>query len=109
MADIQSLLKLEVPVTVRLAERKMLLADILNLVQGAIIELPKNAEDELDLMISNKQVGFGRAVKVGENFGLRITYIGDIRERLEAMAKGDHTPAGQSEDEIAEALLAEQI
>jgi len=109
MPNVETLLKLEVPVTVRLAERKMPLAEVVNLVQGAIIELPKNAEDELDLMIGNKQVGFGTAVKVGENFGLRITYIGDVRERLEALASGDDTPEGQSDDEIAEALLAGQL
>ena len=32
----------------------------------------------------------GRAVKVGENFGLRVTWLGDVRERIEAMAP---TPA----------------
>lgn len=86
-SDLSSILRLEVPVIVRLAERQMKVADVLALVPGSIIELPKNAEDALDLMVNNKQVGLGTAAKVGENFGLRITYLGDVRSRIEALGR----------------------
>ena len=79
------ILKIEVPVVVRVGERQMRMSEVLGLVPGSIIELNKRAEDELDLLINNKQIGSGNAVKVGENFGLRVTYIGDVRERIEAL------------------------
>ncbi len=79
------ILKIEVPVVVRVGERQMRMSEVLALVPGSIIELNKRAEDELDLLINNKQIGSGNAVKVGENFGLRVTYIGDVRERIEAL------------------------
>lgn len=79
------ILRLQVPVIVRLAERTMPLADIVNLSSGAIVEFDKPAEAELDLMINNKCIGKGQAVKVGENFGLRVTSIGSVRERIVAM------------------------
>jgi len=63
----------------------MPLEDIINLGTGAIIEFDKPAEAELDLMINNKCIGTGQAVKVGENFGLRITSIGSVRDRIEAL------------------------
>ena len=63
----------------------MTVNEVLNLVPGAIIELPKKADEELDLMVNNKQIGVGAAVKVVENFGLRISYIGDLKERIAAL------------------------
>src|SRR3954467_12957271 len=87
-SDLAAALRMEVPVIVRLGERAMSLGDVIGLAPGAIIELPKNAEAELDLLVNNKQIGTGSAVKVGENFGLRISYIGDVRERIEALGAG---------------------
>ncbi|TVQ60517.1 MAG: hypothetical protein EA378_11650 [Phycisphaerales bacterium] len=87
--DPEVLLKLEVPIVVRLAEREMAVQDVLRFVPGSLIELPKNAEDELDLLVNNKPIGQGTAVKVGENFGIRVTFIGDLRARLAALA-GQH-------------------
>src|SRR5436853_7783746 len=100
-SELSAVLRLEVPVIVRLGERTMSVSDVVGLVPGAIIELPKNAEDELDLLVNNKQIGTGTAVKVGENFGLRISYIGDVRERIaalggrETVAKPEEVAAGQ--------------
>lgn len=89
-ANMERIVHLEVPLVVLLGERTMHTSEVLALVPGAIIELPKNAEAELQLLVNNKPIGMGQAVKVGENFGLRITRIGDEAERLEAL--GD-TPA----------------
>src|SRR5438552_4401927 len=86
--NLGQILKLEVPIVVRLGERILDVADVLGLVPGAIIELPKNAESELDLLVNNKAIGCGMAVKVGENFGLRLTYIGDVRARIDALGAG---------------------
>jgi flagellar motor switch protein FliN len=86
--EISSILRLEVPVIVRLGQRTMSMKEVLSLVPGAIIELPKNAEEELDLLVNNKQIGLGTAVKVVENFGIRISYIGDLKARIEALGGG---------------------
>jgi len=64
----------------------MSLEDILALGPGAIIELNRDAEEQLDLLVNNKRVGCGTAVKVGENFGLRVSRIGSQTERVQAMA-----------------------
>jgi flagellar motor switch protein FliN/FliY len=90
-SDLSALLRLEVPVIVRLGERTMTLNEVLGLVPGAIIELPKNADEELDLLVNNKQIGTGTAVKVVENFGIRISYIGDLKARIEALGGKDAT------------------
>lgn len=88
---LETVLKLDVPIIVRLGERSMTVSDVVALVPGSIIELPKNADAELDLMVNNRVIGLGSAMKVGENFGLRITHIGPADQRLAAAR--DASPA----------------
>lgn len=107
--DIEALGKLEVPVIVRLGQRQMTVGEVVALAPGAIVELPKNAEDELELLVNNKHVGYGVAVKVGENFGLRVTFIGDVRTHVPSAAASRAGHGERSEDEIAENLLAGQL
>jgi len=87
-ADLPSILKLEVPLIVVIAQRGMPVREVMALAPGAILELPKAADEDLEVLVNNKPVGAGRAVKVGENFGVRITYVGDLKQRIEAMGAG---------------------
>lgn len=93
-ADLQSILKLEVPVIVVIAQREMAVKEVMALVPGAILELPKLADEELEILVNNKPVGTGVAVKVGENFGIRVTFVGNLRDRIEALGEG----AGKAEE-----------
>ena len=85
--ELNTILRLRVPVVVQIGRRSMPLDDILSLGPGAIIELDKPAEDDLDLMVNNKRIGEGNAVKVGENFGIRITAIDTPAKRVQAMGE----------------------
>lgn len=82
---VSRILTIEVPIIVQLSERTMTLSEILKLTTGAIIEFDKPADSELELKVNNKCIGSGQAVKVGENFGLRVVRIGSIRERIQAL------------------------
>src|SRR4051812_25673581 len=83
--ELQRILRLEVPVIVKLAERKLNLAEVLRLGNGAIIEFLKANDEPLELLINNKTIGVGEAVTVGENFGLRLTQIGDVRSVIRSL------------------------
>lgn len=83
--DVKSILSLEVPVVVVLAERTLTVGEVLGLRPGSILEVTKTAEEDLALRINNRDVGAGTAVKVGENFGLRIASIGSQETRVEAL------------------------
>jgi flagellar motor switch protein FliN/FliY len=83
--ELHRILRLEVPVIVKLAERKLLLSEVMRLGVGAIIEFVKSSNEPLELLINNKTIGVGETVKVGENFGLRITRIGDIKQVVESL------------------------
>jgi flagellar motor switch protein FliN/FliY len=86
-SELQRILRLQVPVIVKLAERKLTFAEVMRLGPGAIIEFSKSSEEPLELLINNKTIGLGEAVKVGENFGLRINQIGDVREVIRSMGR----------------------
>jgi flagellar motor switch protein FliN/FliY len=86
-ADIERILRLQVPVIVKLAERKLSLNEVMRLGVGAIIEFSKSSEEPLELLINNQPIGLGDAVKVGENFGLKISQIGDVRALVKAMGQ----------------------
>lgn len=83
-ADPARILSLEVPVLVRLGQRTMSMAEVIGLVPGSIIELPQTTDSDLEVLVNNRSVGSGTAVKVGENFGIRLTRVGEPRERAEA-------------------------
>ena len=107
-ADLSAIKKLEVPLIVQVASHGMSMREVTDLSPGAIIELPKNAEDELEILVQNKQIGVGTAVKVGENFGVRVTYVGDVRERIAALG-GSSVSRGEVADLDAEALADQML
>ena len=83
--ELRRILRLEVPVIVKLADRKLLLSEVMRLGVGAIIEFVKSSSEPLELLINNKVIGVGETVKVGENFGLRITQVGDLRHLIKSL------------------------
>ena len=85
--EVQRILRLKVPVIVKLAERRLMLSEVMRLGVGAILEFSKSSDEPLELLINNKPIGIGEAVKVGENFGLRITQVGDMKQIVAAMGK----------------------
>lgn len=76
------ILDLEVPLIVQIASRTMAIGEVMELEHGSIIEFPRSADEELAILVNNKSVGQGTAVKVGENFGVRITNIGGVESCL---------------------------
>ena len=80
--EVHRLLAIEVPVIVQLGMRRLTVGEVMRLGVGAIVEFNKSAEEELDLLANNKAIGKGHAVKVGENFGIKISVIGSVKETI---------------------------
>lgn len=89
--DIETILKLHVPLLVMVGECRRPVDDVLSMGPGAILELERPADSDLILMVNNKAIGNGQAVKVGENFGVKITKIESAHDRITALS-GDETP-----------------
>jgi len=87
LGELQRILRVQVPVIVKLAERKFSVSEVLRIQNGAILEFMKSSEEPLELMINNKSIAVGETVKVGENFGLRIQQIGDVKAIIQSLGK----------------------
>jgi flagellar motor switch protein FliN len=114
--ELQTLLRLEVPLVVVLGERNMRVREVQDFIPGTIIELPKSADSDLEIRVNNRPIGSGTAVKIGENFGVRVSFVGDPATRIAAMSSevapaaggGDDMVDGMSAEDLAMAMLAGQ-
>jgi flagellar motor switch protein FliN len=70
------LMNVSVQVSVRLAEKRIELDSVMSLVPGSIVTFSKSCEEPLDLYVNNHHFARGEAIKIGENFGLRLTEVG---------------------------------
>lgn len=84
--ELKRILGLEVTLSVVLAERSMKIESILAMTAGTIIEFDVPFDSELILTVANHPIGAGQAVKIGENFGVRLTQVARLPERVSAMA-----------------------
>lgn len=84
--DIPTILKLRVPLIVHIGDCQKSLDEVMSLVPGSIIELDKNADEELTVHVNNKTIGRGSPVKVGENYGMRVNTIDPPRVRLQGLS-----------------------
>ena len=82
------LLKVPVPIVVRLAEKKIEVTQLLGLSPGALVAFNKPCDDPLDLYVNNHLYGRGEAVKIGEKFGLKINEVGVKRTREDPIVNG---------------------
>ena len=83
--DLDTILKLKVPLIVTVGAQRASLETVLGFGPGSIVELNKPADEPLEILINNKQVGTGEAIKVSENFGVRITEMLPASQRVKAM------------------------
>ncbi|MCA9013898.1 MAG: FliM/FliN family flagellar motor switch protein [Planctomycetaceae bacterium] len=72
--------KLPVQAIVKLATKKIEMKQLLSICPGSLITFDKPCEDPLDLYINNQVYCQGEAVKIGENFGLKIDQVGFKQE-----------------------------
>ena len=85
--DLARILELNVPVSAILAERSLTVETILQIRPGTILEFDVPFGSDLSLVVGNRILGHGQAVKIGEHFGLRITEIDTVRHRIEALGQ----------------------
>ena len=73
--NIQRILDLKLELSVVIGRTKMTIRDILNLHKGSIIELDTLADQDVEILIDNKVLAYGKVVVVDLNFGVKITSI----------------------------------
>jgi flagellar motor switch protein FliN/FliY len=80
--DIDFILDIPVQLTVELGRTKIAIKDLLQLVQGSVVELNGMAGAPMDVLINGTIVAQGEVVVVNEKFGIRVTDIITPTERI---------------------------
>jgi len=83
--SLEILFDLELPVSVELARKNVLISDILQLGEGSILEFDKMAGEPVDLLVNNKKIAEGEVVVIDDRFGIRITNLLDPSERVKGL------------------------
>ncbi len=65
----------ELNVSLRFGQRQLPLREVLELASGSVIELDRQVDDPVELLLDGKVIARGEAVIVDGNYGLRVTEI----------------------------------
>ena len=79
------ILDISLQVSVHVGATKMLIKDLLQLGQGSIIELNKLAGEPMDVLVNDKLIARGEVVVVNDKFGIRLTDVMSVTDRVEQL------------------------
>ena len=68
-------LNVELNVTLRFGQRLLTLREVLDLTTGSVVELDRQVDEPIELLLDGKVVARGEAVVVDGNYGLRVTEV----------------------------------
>jgi flagellar motor switch protein FliN/FliY len=79
---------LDVPVTLSMefGRTQISIRNLLKLNQGSIVELDRLAGEPLDILVNGTLVAHGEVVVVNDKFGIRLTDIISLSERVKRLA-----------------------
>lgn len=83
--DIGFLLDVPLQVTVEIGRTRILVKDLLQMVEGYVVELDKLAGEPLDLYVNSRLIARGEVVLVNDKLGLRLTDVVSPSERIEKL------------------------
>jgi flagellar motor switch protein FliN len=73
--ELERVIDVPLAVTLRFGQRNMRLREVLELNTGALVELDRQVEDPVDLILDERVIARGEVVIVDGNYGLRVTEI----------------------------------
>jgi flagellar motor switch protein FliN/FliY len=73
--NISMLADVSLRVTVEVGSVSLTLASLLDLAEGGVLELDRQASDPLDLLVNGTLIAKGEVVETNGRFGIRITEV----------------------------------
>lgn len=83
--DLDMVLDIPVRITLEVGGADMPIRDLLQLHQGAIVELDRQAGEPLDVLVNGTLVARGEVVVVDDKLGIRLTEVVSPAERLQSL------------------------
>ena len=83
--DVNLDLVLDVPVNVSLSvgATDMSIRDLVRLVEGSVVQLDRQADEPMDVLVNGTLVARGEIVVVDDRFGVRLTEVVSPLERIQ--------------------------
>jgi flagellar motor switch protein FliN len=78
MEDLHHFLDVPMKITVQLANTTMKVRDILQLQPSSVVELPKSAGENVDILINERLIAFGEVMELEGSTGIRITDLNTL-------------------------------
>lgn len=85
LSNLAALLDVQLPVSIRFGETEMLLEDVVKLGVGSVIELNSAVDDPVELVVNGRCFARGEVVTVDGFYGVRITEITSVGERIKSV------------------------
>ena len=79
------LMDVQLPVSIRFGETEMLLEDVVKLGVGSVIELSSSVDEPVELIVNGKSLARGEVVTIDGLYGVRITEISNVSERIRSI------------------------
>jgi flagellar motor switch protein FliN/FliY len=73
--NLDLVLEVELNVTLRFGQRLLTLREVLELTSGSVVELDRQVEEPVELLLDGKVIARGEAVVIDGNYGLRVTEV----------------------------------
>ena len=82
MPNIDIVLDIPVTLSMELGRTRISIRELLKLKSGSVVELPKMADEPMDVLVNGTLVARGEAVVVEDKFGIRLTDVVSPMERV---------------------------
>jgi flagellar motor switch protein FliN/FliY len=73
--NLNLVMDVELNVTLRFGQRQLTLREVLELTSGSVVELDRQVEEPVELLLDGKVIARGEAVVIDGNYGLRVTEV----------------------------------
>jgi flagellar motor switch protein FliN/FliY len=83
--NLDLLLGIEMPLTVRFGEAVLTLDALARLAPGSLLELSRQPDDPVEILINGRLVARGEVVVVAGNYGVRVTEVQSAVERMNTL------------------------
>ncbi|MDY0212121.1 MAG: flagellar motor switch protein FliN [Desulfuromonadaceae bacterium] len=84
--NLDLLLDIPLDVSVEVGRSRMLVRDLLQMDEGYVVELGKQANEPLDVYVNSRLIARGEVVLIEDKLGLRLTDVVSPAERIENLA-----------------------
>jgi flagellar motor switch protein FliN len=83
--NLKMIMDIPVDIHVEIGQTRLSIRDILRLGVSSVVELDRLAGQPADIVVNGKMIGQGDVVIVNETFGIRITKLVGVQDRIKSL------------------------